>query len=264
MKIVVCIKQVPDTNEVKLDPVTNTLIRDGVPSIINHDDKSGIEAALVLKERFGGTVTVVCMGPPQADLALREALAMGCDDAYLISAREFGGSDTWATAAIISAALKKIGYDLIITGRQAIDGDTAQVGPQIAETLGIPQVSYAEEIYDVEDGNKVIVKRQYEDRYHIIEVKMPCLLTALTELADPRYMHAGGIIDAYEKEIPVIGYEDLKDDLVLEHIGLKGSPTNVFKSFTKQAKGTGELHKELSPDEAVELNNKKMEDRHII
>ena len=264
MKIVVCIKQVPDTNEVKLDPVTNTLIRDGVPSIINHDDKSGIEAALVLKERFGGTVTVVCMGPPQADLALREALAMGCDDAYLISAREFGGSDTWATAAIISAALKKIGYDLIITGRQAIDGDTAQVGPQIAETLGIPQVSYAEEIYDVEDGNKVIVKRQYEDRYHIIEVAMPCLLTALTELADPRYMHAGGIIDAYEKEIPVIGYEDLKDDLVLEHIGLKGSPTNVFKSFTKQAKGTGELHKELSPDEAVELIIKKMEDRHII
>ncbi len=264
MKIVVCIKQVPDTNEVKLDPVTNTLIRDGVPSIINHDDKSGIEAALVLKERFGGTVTVVCMGPPQADLALREALAMGCDDAYLISAREFGGSDTWATAAIISAALKKIGYDLIITGRQAIDGDTAQVGPQIAETLGIPQVSYAEEIYDIEDGNKVIVKRQYEDRYHIIEVKMPCLLTALTELADPRYMHAGGIIDAYEKEIPVIGYEDLKDDLVLEHIGLKGSPTNVFKSFTKQAKGTGELHKELSPDEAVELIIKKMEDRHII
>ncbi len=264
MKIVVCIKQVPDTNEVKLDPVTNTLIRDGVPSIINHDDKSGIEAALVLKERFGGTVTVVCMGPPQADLALREALAMGCDDAYLISAREFGGSDTWATAAIISAALKKIGYDLIITGRQAIDGDTAQVGPQIAETLGIPQVSYAEEIYDIEDGNKVIVKRQYEDRYHIIEVAMPCLLTALTELADPRYMHAGGIIDAYEKEIPVIGYEDLKDDLVLEHIGLKGSPTNVFKSFTKQAKGTGELHKELSPDEAVELIIKKMEDRHII
>lgn len=264
MKIVVCIKQVPDTNEVKLDPVTNTLIRDGVPSIINHDDKSGIEAALVLKERFGGTVSVVCMGPPQADLALREALAMGCDDAYLISAREFGGSDTWATAAIISAALKKIGYDLIITGRQAIDGDTAQVGPQIAETLGIPQVSYAEEIYDIEDGNKVIVKRQYEDRYHIIEVKMPCLLTALTELAEPRYMHAGGIIDAYEKEIPVIGYEDLKDDLVLEYIGLKGSPTNVFKSFTKQAKGTGELHKELSPDEAVELIIKKMEDRHII
>lgn len=264
MKIVVCIKQVPDTNEVKLDPVTNTLIRDGVPSIINHDDKSGIEAALVLKERFGGTVTVVCMGPPQADLALREALAMGCDEAFLVSGREFGGSDTWATASIISAALRKIGYDLIITGRQAIDGDTAQVGPQIAETLGIPQVSYAEEIYDIEDGNKIIVKRQYEDRYHIVEVKTPCLLTALSELAEPRYMHAGGIIDAYEKEIKLIGYEDLKDDLVLEYIGLKGSPTNVFKSFTKQAKGTGILYKDLSPDEAVEKIVEKMEERHII
>jgi len=264
MKIVVCIKQVPDTNEVKLDPVTNTLIRDGVPSIINHDDKSGIEAALILKEKFGGTVTAVCMGPPQADLALREALAMGCDEAYLVSAREFGGSDTWATASIISAALKKIGYDLIITGRQAIDGDTAQVGPQIAETLGIPQVSYAEEIYDIEDGNKIIVKRQFEDRYHIIEVKMPCLLTALAELATPRYMHAGGIIDAYEKEVKALGYEDLKDLLVLEHIGLKGSPTNVFKSFTKQAKGTGILHKDLSPDEAVEIIMAKLEERHII
>ena len=264
MKIVVCIKQVPDTNEVKLDPVTNTLIREGVPSIFNHDDKSGIEAALVLKEKFGGTVTVVCMGPPQADVALRDALAMGCDEAYLISAREFGGSDTWATASIIAAALKKIGYDLIITGRQAIDGDTAQVGPQIAETLGIPQVSYAEEIYDIEDGNKVIVKRQFEDRYHIIEVKMPCLLTALTELAEPRYMHAGGIIDAYGKEVKTLGYEDLKDLLVLEHIGLKGSPTNVFKSFTKQAKGTGILHKDLGPDEAVETIMAKLEERHII
>ena len=138
MKIVVCIKQVPDTVEVKIDPKTGTLIRDGVPSIINHDDKTGIEAALQLKEQLGGTVTVVSMGPPQADVALREALAMGCDEAYLVSAREFGGSDTYATSGIIAAALKKIGYDLIITGRQAIDGDTAQVGPQIAEQLGIP------------------------------------------------------------------------------------------------------------------------------
>ena len=135
MKILVCIKQVPDTVEVKIDPKTGTLIRDGVPSIINHDDKTGIEAALRIKEQLGGTVTVVSMGPPQADVALREALAMGCDDAYLVSAREFGGSDTYATSGIIAAALKHIGYDLIITGRQAIDGDTAQVGPQIAEKL---------------------------------------------------------------------------------------------------------------------------------
>ena len=240
MKIVVCIKQVPDTNEVKLDPKTNRLIRDGVPSIINHDDKSGIEAALQLREKVGGTVTVVCMGPPQADVALREALAMGCDDAYLLSAREFGGSDT---------------------GRQAIDGDTAQVGPQIAENLGIPQVSYAEEV-DIA-GDVVTVKRQYEDRYHLIDVKLPCLLTALQELAEPRYMHAGGIIDAYEKEVKVLGFDDLKDDLNPDFIGLNGSPTKVVTSFGKMAKGAG-TKLEVGADEAVAAIIAKMEERHII
>ena len=264
MKIVVCIKQVPDTNEVKLDPVTNTLIRDGVPSIINHDDKSGIEAALQLKEELGGTVTVVCMGPPQADVALREALAMGCDDAILISGREFGGSDTYATSNIIAAGLKKIGYDLVITGRQAIDGDTAQVGPQIAEKLGVPQVSYAEEITPGDKEGTLVVRRQFEDRYHLIEIKTPCLLTALAELAEPRYMHAGGIVDAYQKEIKVLGFEDLKDQLELDFIGLKGSPTNVYRSFTKQAKGAGTILNDLSADEAVEAIIKKMEERFII
>lgn len=264
MKIVVCIKQVPDTNEVKLDPVTNTLIRDGVPSIINHDDKSGIEAALQLKEKLGGTVTVVCMGPPQADVALREALAMGCDDAILISGREFGGSDTYATSNIIAAGLKKIGYDLVITGRQAIDGDTAQVGPQIAEKLGVPQVSYVEEITPGDKEGTLVVRRQFEDRYHLIEIKTPCLLTALAELAEPRYMHAGGIVDAYQKEIKVLGFEDLKDQLELDFIGLKGSPTNVYRSFTKQAKGAGTILNDLSADEAVEAIIKKMEERFII
>ena len=262
MKIVVCIKQVPDTNEVKLDPKTNRLIRDGVPSIINHDDKSGIEAALQLRERVGGTVTVVCMGPPQADVALREALAMGCDDAYLLSAREFGGSDTCATAIIISAALKKIGYDIVFTGRQAIDGDTAQVGPQIAENLGIPQVSYTEELIDVDDKS-IAVKRQYEDRYHIIEVKLPCLLTAIQELAEPRYMHAGGVIDAYAKDITVWGFDDLKDVINPDHIGLDGSPTKVVTSFGKMPKGAG-TKLDVTPDEAVAAIIAKMEERHII
>ncbi len=262
MKIVVCIKQVPDTNEVKLDPKTNRLIRDGVPSIINHDDKSGIEAALQLRERVGGTVTVVCMGPPQADVALREALAMGCDDAYLLSAREFGGSDTCATAIIISAALKKIGYDIVFTGRQAIDGDTAQVGPQIAENLGIPQVSYTEELIDVDDKS-ITVKRQYEDRYHIIEVKLPCLLTAIQELAEPRYMHAGGVIDAYAKDITVWGFDDLKDVINPDHIGLDGSPTKVVTSFGKMPKGAG-TKLDVTPDEAVAAIIAKMEERHII
>ncbi len=264
MKIVVCAKQVPDTTEVKLDPKTNTLIRDGVPSIINPDDKAGIEAALQLKEKVGGTVTVVSMGPPQADAALREALAMGCDDAILVTDRAFGGADTWATSSTIAAALKKLEYDVIITGRQAIDGDTAQVGPQIAEHLGIPQVSYAEEIMEATEG-KIVVKRQFEDRYHIIEVKTPCLITALAELATPRYMTVHGIFDAYrEKEVKVWTLEELKDTVDMANIGLKGSPTNVKQSFTKQAKGKGLYYKDLSAEEAVETIVAKLEERHII
>ena len=263
MKIVVCIKQVPDTSEVKLDPKTNTLIRDGVPSIINPDDKSGIEAALRIKEQVGGTVTVVCMEPPQADVAIREALAMGCDDGVLISGREFGGSDTLATSTIIAAGLKTLDYDLIITGRQAIDGDTAQVGPQIAEHLGLPQVSYAEDI-QVESENSIIVKRQYEDRYQKVRIKTPCVITALTELAEPRYMSVSGTVDAYAKEIKVLGFEELKDKLNPEHIGLKGSPTNVVQSFTKQAKGAGTVLKDASADEAVKAIIAKLEEKYII
>lgn len=263
MKIIVCIKQVPDTSEVKLDPKTNTLIRDGVPSIINPDDKSGIEAALRIKEQVGGTVTVVCMGPPQADVAIREALAMGCDDGILISGREFGGSDTLATSTIIAAGIKTLDYDLIITGRQAIDGDTAQVGPQIAEHLGLPQVSYAEDI-QVENENSIIVKRQYEDRYQKVRIKTPCVITALTELAEPRYMSVSGTVDAYAKEIKVLGFDELKDKLNPEHIGLKGSPTNVVQSFTKQAKGAGTVLKNASADEAVKAIIAKLEEKYII
>ena len=261
MKIIVCIKQVPDTSEVKLDPKTNTLIRDGVPSIINPDDKSGIEAALKIKEQVGGTVT--CMGPPQADVAIREALAMGCDDGVLISGREFGGSDTLATSTIIAAGLKTLDYDLIITGRQAIDGDTAQVGPQIAEKLHLAQVSYVEEVVEAAEDH-VVVKRQFEDGYHIVKVKTPCLLTAIAELAEPRYMSIGGVFDAYQKEIKVLGFEDLKDDLELDMIGLKGSPTNVFKSFTKEVKGAGTILNGLTPEEAVDAIVKKLEEKFII
>ena len=263
MKIVVCIKQVPDTVEVKIDPKTGTLIRDGVPSIINHDDKTGIEAALQLKEQLGGTVTVVSMGPPQADVALREALAMGCDEAYLVSAREFGGSDTYATSGILAAALRKVGYDIVITGRQAIDGDTAQVGPQIAEKLALPQVSYVEEVIEATE-EYVVVKRQYEDGYHIIKIKTPCLLTAIAELATPRYMSVRGIVEAYEAEIKVLGFEDLKDELELDMIGLKGSPTNVYQSFTKEVKGAGTILEGLSADEAVKAIMDKLEAKFII
>jgi electron transfer flavoprotein beta subunit len=253
---------VPDTNEVKLDPVTGTLIREGVPSIINHDDRAGIEVALGLRDKVGGTVSVVSMGPPQADTALREALAMGCDEAYLISGREFGGSDTWATANIIATGLKKVGFDLVITGRQAIDGDTAQVGPQIAENLGVPQVSYVEAV--TVEGNNLVVKRQFEDRYHEIEVKPPCLLTMLQEVASPRYMSVGGIFRAYEKDVKTLGFDDLKGGLNPAFIGLKGSPTNVVKSFTKEVKGKGKIHADLSTDDAVAVIMKGLEEKHII
>ncbi len=264
MKIVVCIKQVPDTVEVKIDPKTGTLIRDGVPSIINPDDKTGIEAALQLKEKMAGsTVTVVSMGPPQADVALREALAMGCDEAILVSGREFGGSDTYATSGILAAALKTLDYDVIITGRQAIDGDTAQVGPQIGEKLALPQVSYVEDIQEVA-ADHLVVRRQFEDEYHIIKIKTPCLLTAIAELAQPRYMSVRGVVEAYEKDIKVLGFEDLKDNLELDMIGLKGSPTNVYQSFTKEVKGAGTILKDLSAEQAVKAIVDKLEEKFII
>lgn len=260
MNIVVCIKQVPNTNEVKLDPVTGTLIRDGVPSIINPDDKAGLEATLRLKDATGAHVTVVSMGPPQADAVLREAMAMGADDAVLVTDRAFGGADTLATSTTIAAALKKIPYDLIITGRQAIDGDTAQVGPQIAEHLNIPNVSYAEEIQV--EGDTVTVKRQYEDRYHVVKVKMPCLITALSELNQPRYMTPGGIFDAYrEKKVTVWGLNDIEVDT--DKIGLKGSPTRVFKSFPKSLKAAGTVV-QLDAEDAADYMLEKLREKFII
>ncbi len=260
MKIVVCVKQVPDTNEVKLDPVKGTLIRDGVPSIMNPDDKAGLEAALQLKDAHGAEITVVSMGPPQADAVLREALAMGADEAILVTDRAFGGADTWATSTTIAAAVNMLDYDLIITGRQAIDGDTAQVGPQIAEHLNIPNVSYAEDIKV--EGDSVIVKRQYEDSYHMLKVKMPCLVTALGEMNTPRYMTPGGIFDAYrEKEVKVWTLENI--DVDTDNIGLKGSPTRVFKSFPKALKPAGTVV-QLDPQEASEFLLEKLKEKFII
>lgn len=261
MKIVVCIKQVPDTNEVKLDPVTGTLIRDGVPSIINPDDKAGLEAALALKDSTGAEVSVITMGPPQADAVLREAMAMGADHAYLVTDRAFGGADTLATSTTLAAAIKKLDYDLIITGRQAIDGDTAQVGPQISEHMGIPNVSYAEDIKV--EGDSVIVKRQYEDRYHTVKVQMPCLITALGEMNTPRYMTPGGIFDAYrEKEVTVWTRPDL--DVADENIGLKGSPTKVAQSFPKSVKPAGVKETSLDSEEAADYIVAKLKEKFVL
>ena len=231
MKIIVCVKQVPDTNEVKMNKETGTLIRDGVPSIINPDDMNAIEGALRLKDLHkDATVTILSMGPPQADVALREAIAMGADDAILLSDRAFAGSDTWATATILAAAIEKIGnYDIIICGRQAIDGDTAQVGPEIAEFLNIPQVTYASDI-KIKDKT-VVVKRKIEEGYFVYESPMPMLITAIKELNEPRYCDARLIFKAYDSktDVKIWTADDIKVDMT--QIGVKNSPTNVYKSF---------------------------------
>lgn len=260
MKIVVCIKQVPDTNEVKLDPKTGTLIRDGVPSIINPDDKSGLEAALRLKDSVGAHVTVITMGPPQADLALREAMAMGVDRAILLTDRAFAGADTWATSSALAGALRNIEHDLIIAGRQAIDGDTAQVGPQIAEHLQIPSISYVEELQPTADG--IIVKRAFEDGYHRIHAKFPCLITTLKELNEPRYMRVSGIYDAFRtQEVEIWNVNNITVDPA--NLGLKGSPTKVKKSFTKGAKSAGKVF-QVDHKEAAQIIVEKMKEKFII
>ncbi len=259
MKIIVCIKQVPDTTEVRLDPNTGTLIREGVPSIINPDDKAGLEAALTLKDKYGAHVTVISMGPLQAETAIREALAMGADHGVLVTDRLFGGADTWATSSTLASAIRTFEYDLIITGRQAIDGDTAQVGPQIAEHLQIPNVSYAEDLeVDIPHSDGLLVMRQYENCSHRIKVAFPCLVTALSELNTPRYMTPGGIFDAWqEKEIQILERKDL--DVEDGNIGLKGSPTRVFKSYTKPLKGKGTVVTLDAPESAVWLTEKLAE-----
>lgn len=261
MKILVCVKQVPNTNEVKIDPVKGTLIRDGIESILNPDDANALEAALQLKDKYKDVnITVVSMGPPQAEDMLRECMAMGADEAILVSGRGFGGSDTWATSNAISSALKKVGeFDMIFAGRQAIDGDTAQVGPQISEKLGIPQVTYVQNIEL--KGREVIVQRQLEDGYELVSVTMPCLLTAVKELNKPRYMTMKGIYDAYEKEITVWGLEDL--DVSQDKVGLKASPTRVFRSFTPEPKGAGIIFNGTSKEQ-VEKLMESLKGKHII
>ncbi len=260
MKIVVCIKQVPDTTEVKINPQTGTLIREGVPSIMNPDDKGGLEFALQLKEQYGAHVTVITMGLPQADAILREALAMGVDRAILLTDRKLGGADTLATSSALAGALRTMDYDLIITGRQAIDGDTAQVGPQIAEHLDLPQVSYLEHLEY--DGKKTFtIRKQTEDGYQLLEMEAPCLVTVLASAVKPRYMSVSGIVDAYGKEVEIWGAD--KIDVPEERIGKAGSPTSVFKAFPKSLKPAGETF-EVSPEEAVELIINKLKEKHII
>ena len=266
MKIIVSIKQVPDTSgKVAVNP-DGTLNRASMQTITNPDDMNALEAALKIKDETGCKVIAVTMGPAPAAGMLREALAMGADEAVLVSAREFGGSDTYATSQILAAAINKVGVeadDIVMCGRQAIDGDTAQVGPQIAEKLNLPQVSYVAEI-NVE-GKDVTVKRLLEDGYMTIKVQTPCLLTCVKELNDARYMSVGGIMECYQKPLEVYNYETLKDDPLIDvtTIGLKGSPTNVYKSFSPPVKGAG-MMMEGADKATVEKLVSILNDKHII
>lgn len=241
MKIIVCVKQVPDTNEVRINNETGTLIRDGVKSIINPDDMNAIEAALSIAEATdNSTVTVISMGPPQAKAVLKETLAMGVDEAILLSDRVFGGSDTYATATVLAAAIEKIGdYDIVLCGRQAIDGDTAQVGPEIAEFLNIPQITYAKNLVVKDD--KVIVERKIEEGHFDMECKMPVLITAIKELNEPRYCDARLIFDKERMDscLKVWTHDDIPVDL--NKIGVKNSPTHVYTSYVPTKEFNGEV-----------------------
>ena len=261
MKILVTVKQVPDTSgKVAVNP-DGTLDRASMQTIINPDDLNAVEAALSLKDELGCKVVAFTMGPPPAEGMLRELMAMGVDEGVLVTAREFGGSDTYATSQIIAAAIDTYGIekdDIILAGRQAIDGDTAQVGPQIAEKLHLPQVTYVTDIK--KDGNSLIVKRQLEDGYMELKVNTPCLLTCIKELNTPRYMSVSGIFECYDKPLEVFDYNALKDDPLIETdtIGLKGSPTNVYKSFAPPVKGAG-----MKVEDAAQLVG-ILNDKHLI
>lgn len=266
MKCIVCVKQVPDTSGKVAVKEDGTMDRASMDTITNPDDLNAIEAALTLKDETGCEVVVVSMGPPPAEGMLRELLARGADRAVLVSAREFGGSDTFATSQILAAAIKKIGVekgDIVFCGRQAIDGDTAQVGPQIAEKLGMPQITYVSEIKV--DGEHVICRRMLEDGYMTIKTHTPCLLTCIKELNTPRYMTIRGILDCDAEPVTVLDYNALKDDPLIEvdTIGLKGSPTNIYKSFTPPRKGSG-MMLEGSGKETVEQLFGILSAKHII
>ncbi len=266
MKIIVCVKQVPDTSgrvDVKSD---GTLNRSSMAAITNPDDLNAVEAALKLKEETGAEVIVISMGPPAAEGMLREIMARGADRAVLVSSREFGGSDTYATSQILAAAINKIGIescDVILCGRQAIDGDTAQVGPQIAEKLNLPQVSYAADIK--REDCVLTVKRMLEDGYMTVKVQTPCLLTCIKELNEPRYMNVAGIFECYEKPFEIFDYNTLKDDPLIDAttIGLKGSPTNILASFTPPQKGAGLILEGADKETCEELAN-ILATQHII
>lgn len=275
MKILVCIKQVPETTNIKINPLDNTLMREGISAIINPDDKAGIELALRIKDsREDADVTVITMGPSEGIKALREAIAMGADDGILITDEVFSGGDTYATALAISEFIKTLEYDLIITGRRAIDGETGQTGPEIAENLGIPQITHCTE-FEIE-GDKLIAKRQFDDRYHIIEAKMPCLVSIIGEKINPRYMTVRGIFDSAKSKssceekdkkkdrVRILNYDYIEEKIEASKLGLKGSPTFVKEMVQGISGKNGEKLMGLNEEEAAEAIFQKIIERGFI
>lgn len=253
MNIIVCVKQVPETAEVRINPETNTLMREGVKSIINPFDMYAIEEALRLKERFGGKVSVVTMGPPKADSALREAISLGVDDGYLVCDRAFAGSDTWATSYTLAWAIRRIGvFDLVICGKQASDGDTAQVGPGIATHLDIPQVTYVKKIEEANDKS-MRLERMLEEGYEIIQTPLPALLTVVKEINEPRIPSLKGLMRAKSAKIVILTQKELNLDP--QQIGLCGSPTQVVKIFTPAPRSGGQMLTGEASEVAKKLAN---------
>jgi len=264
MNIIVCIKQVPDTehlHEVTINLENNTLNREGIPSIVNPFDSNAVEEALRIKEKFGGKVTVITMGPPQAENALRETLAMGADEAILLSDIKLAGSDTWATSVALSRAIESTGnFDMILFGKQAIDGDTAQVGPEVSELLGIPLITYARKI-EVLDG-KVKVERVLEEGYEVLEAELPCAITVTKDINEPRFASMKGILKARKMEI--IHWTLEKLGLQEEEVGLKGSPTQVVRIFSPPPRPKGEIIEGENVEEKVAKLIEKLKTHRII
>ena len=257
MNIIVCIKQVPDTTDIKIDPETNTLIREGVESIINPFDLYALEEAVQLKEVHGGKVTAISMGPPQVETALRETVALGVDEIILITDRKFAGADTWATSLTLAAAIRKMdSYDLVLTGQQAIDGDTAQVGPGIAMHLNIPQICFVRKIETLENGSATM-QRLMEEGYDRIQVKLPALISVVKEINIPRLPSLRGKRNARKAELTIWTAEFLGLDEA--DIGLNGSPTQVVEIFSPQHEKTGEKHT-VEPEEAADILYKKIKE----
>ncbi len=263
MNIIVLVKQVPDTTEVKLDPKTGSLIREGIESIINPDDRHALEAAVSLKEAHGGNITAISMGPHQAIDALSEALGMGADEGILLSDKAFAGADTWATSITLGKAIEKLGdYDVILCGRQAIDGDTAQIGPQVADHLQLPQVTYVCEIEQIQKDS-MIVKRRLEDGFERVQCNLPALLTIIGELNTPRHPLVGSLIDACKEKAPIKVWNAADIGVQTRDVGLEGSLTHVIKTFAPKFEREGEMLEGDTKEAVTSLIGKLKENRLI-